>query len=73
LTTLRMPANKRHAKAWRRKLKATWDLLVNRRNVSEVARLYAVSRATIHRWSKEVLASDEPEAEGLRRVIKETA
>ena len=48
-----------------------WAYLVlsDQARIKEAAAANGVHRNTIHRWIRELLASGEPEAEGLRRVV----
>lgn len=69
----RMPTRRgRRPAPLKKKLKVAWELLINGRTEAEVARLHQVSRDTVRRWRAEILQSDEPEAIGLRRMMKKT-
>lgn len=52
----------------RRKLRIACDRIVRRLTVREVALIHAISHRTVIRWTQQALESDEPEAEGLRRL-----
>jgi hypothetical protein len=54
---------------WRRHLRATFMLLVLRDPPDRIAAFFDISRRTVYEWRDRVLASDRPEAEGLRRLI----
>lgn len=53
---------------WHRKLRLAYDHVARGQSLRTVMRVYGVGYGTAQRWVKEVLASDSPEAEGLRRL-----
>lgn len=55
------------------KTKARWAYLIltHKVSVAEAAGANGVDRRTISRWLNDVLTSDEPEAEGLRRLTEQ--
>ena len=56
---------------WRRYIRATFMLLVLRDPPERIAAFFDISRRTVYEWRDRVLASDRPEAEGIRRLIED--